>query len=109
MIEHLLNESGTFTRRGAPVSDGQGGETYGATSTWVEPCRVSLTGDDERDEAERERGELTYNVFLRPSSDAQRGDELAVRGSLLEVVVVSVPSISDAYKRAQCRESQAGA
>jgi hypothetical protein len=108
VIGHLLNETAVQRRRAASVSDGMGGETGGGTTTLGDlAVRVSMTSDDEQERADRETGVVVSNVYAASSADLRRGDLLDVRGTTLEVLVVSRPSVASAYVRAQAKETQA--
>ncbi|MFD4320112.1 phage head closure protein [Streptomyces sp. NPDC058548] len=91
------------------TDDGYGGQE----STWVRAGEVRGKVDQpsasDRMLAQQAGAEHTHDVFLLPTADVARGDELRGGGQVLDVRFVVEPS-STRYRKAECRliERQGG-
>ncbi|MDA2805707.1 head-tail adaptor protein [Nocardiopsis suaedae] len=87
-------------------------ESGGHTSVWVElgavRCRVSQPSAAERVAARQQGAKHTQPVYVSPSADVRRGDELrdAATGEAWRVTAVIYPS-ERVYLRADCELIQA--
>jgi SPP1 family predicted phage head-tail adaptor len=102
MIGHRLNRSLEVWR---PVTtpDGAGGETTTLVRQ-AQPVRgkVDQPSASERLLAQQAGAEHTHDVYLLPTADVRRGDELRGRGQRLRVLFVVEPSATR-YRKAECR------
>ncbi|WKV74225.1 head-tail adaptor protein [Streptomyces sp. PCS3-D2] len=65
-------------------------------------AKVDQPSAAERTLAMQAGAEHTHTVYLLPSADVARGDELRGRGQVLKVLAVAEPS-STRYRRAECK------
>lgn len=104
-IGHRLNRALTLYRRSTEPTD-----SGGVVSTWVEigpvRCRVSQPTAAERVAARQAGAVHTQPIYLAPSADVRRGDELRDAGETWRVKDVIYPSVR-VYLRADCELIQA--
>ena len=105
-VARLLNKRAEVWRQGR-VSDGMGGEVVGWTKAGEVRCRLSQPSATERVVAGQLAAELTHVVYLVPSADVRRGDELRRAGDVFEVLATFEPSEAGTYLRADCKRRQA--
>ncbi|MEW2631789.1 phage head closure protein [Streptomyces sp. NPDC048389] len=88
--------------RQAHTDDGYGGQT----TIWVRQGEVRGKVDQpsatDRMLAKQANAEHTHDVFLLPTADVERGDELRGRGQVLRVKSVVEPSATR-YRKAECQ------
>ncbi|MFC8276255.1 phage head closure protein [Streptomyces sp. NPDC057271] len=88
--------------REAFTDDGYGGQE----STWVRQSdvrgKVDQPSASDRILAQQASAEHTHDVFLLPTADVERGDELRGGGQVLKVTFVVEPS-STRYRKAECK------
>lgn len=105
-IRHLLTWQ-VEVWRPTTTSDGSGGWT----TTWVRIAAAQRTRLSQPYAYANETGaqsgaDVTYHVYLEPSADVRRGDEIRTRdGQVLEVTAVVGPSVP-MYLRADCTARQ---
>lgn len=103
MIGHLLNRTPNLWRL-VETSDGMGG----STTTWqlqgTVEARFSAPSPSERSAAAQEGVEVDHDVYLLPDVDVQRGDRLVDGGQTLEIVAVTVPSVSGHHQKATAKQ-----
>ncbi|MBB6400513.1 head-tail adaptor [Actinomadura coerulea] len=87
------------------VSDGMGGGSTTFVKVGTVRCKVDLPGAEERESADQWGAEHTHSVFLLPSADVRRGDELRGGDLVLRVLTVVCPS-SPRYRKARCSAVQ---
>ena len=105
-LARLLNAQLEHWREGL-VPDGMGGQTRTWGPIGSVRCRVSQPGATERVVAEANGADLSHVVFLLPTSDVRRGDQLRDSGRIFEVKATYEPSVPGTYLRADCRVRQA--
>lgn len=102
MIGHWLNRS-LQVWRPHTTPDGTGGQDVALVRQADDVrAKVDQPGAAERTLAMQAGNEHTHTVYLLPSADVARGDELRGRGQVLKVVAVAEPS-STRYRRAECK------
>lgn len=87
--------------------DGMGGLPREFARVGVVRCKVDLPSAKEREQAGRWGAEMSHVVFLLPTADVRRGDELRGEGPSLRVLAVYEPS-RRRYLKALCSAEQAG-
>jgi SPP1 family predicted phage head-tail adaptor len=100
-IARLLNRSAEVWRD-TRVPDGMGGWTSGRSKVGTVRCRISQPSATERLAADQNGTDLSHVVYLLPTADVRRGDELRNAGRVFDVKAVYEPSVSDVYLRADC-------
>ena len=106
-IGHRLNRT-LEVWRPATEPDGAGGQrdTYVRQPDDVRG-KVDQPSASERLLAMQAGSEHTHTVYLLPSADVLRGDQLRGRGQVLRVLSVVEPS-STRYRKAECQLIQPG-
>lgn len=102
----LLNASAEVWREGR-TSDGMGGWVSARAKVATVRTRLSQPSAAERVVAAQSGADLSHVVYLLPSADVRRGDELRTPGRIFEVLAVFEPSVPGTYLRADCRVRQA--
>ena len=91
MIEHLLNRA-LEVWRSESTPDGSGGQT----DTWEHVGDVAAKVDQpsaaERTEGDQWGAEWTNTIYVSPSADVRRGDELRGDGETYRVLATVSPS-----------------
>ncbi|MEE1835758.1 phage head closure protein [Streptomyces sp. SP17KL33] len=90
------------------AADGIGGWSQTWAQTGTERARFSQPSAQERVTADQSGARLTHVVYLLPTADVRRGDELRMSGRVFEVLAVFEPSAPNTYLRADCEARQAG-
>jgi head-tail adaptor len=106
-IARLLNASLTVHRT-VRTSDGMGGYTSVLTALGSVRARVSQPSATERVVAAQNGADLSHVVYLLPTADVLRGDELHRASDVFEVLAIFQPSEPNTYLRADCKLRQAG-
>jgi head-tail adaptor len=106
-VGHLLNASLTVHRT-VRTSDGMGGYTSVLTALGSVRARVSQPSATERVVAAQNGADLSHVVYLAPSADVKRGDELHRASDVFEVLATYQPSVSGTYLRVDCKLRQVG-
>lgn len=107
MIAGLLNRR-LEVRRATAAPDGQGGQSRTWTVVATVPARLSQPSDTERTSGAQHGVDITHSVYLAPTADVRRGDELRLLdgdGEVLDVEATLRPS-APAYLRADCTARQ---
>ncbi|GGS47754.1 phage head closure protein [Streptomyces violaceus] len=106
-VGRLLNNR-VAVWRSVTADDGGGGQSTSWTFMYDLRARLSQPSARERQAAEQAGAELTHIVYLQPSADVRRGDELrlATGTVVLEVTATFQPSESGTYLRADCTARQ---
>ena len=104
-IARLLNASVEVWREGR-VSDGMGGWIKGFALLATVRARFSQPSAAERVIAAQNGADASHVVYLLPSADVRRGDELRSDGRIFDVLATYEPSVSGTYLRADCRARQ---
>ncbi len=91
--------------RPSMVSDGMGGLPREFARVGVVRCKVDLPSAKEREQAGKWGAEMSHVVFLLPTADVRRGDELRGGGPTLRVIAVYGPS-GPRYLKALCGAEQ---
>lgn len=102
MIGHLLNRE-LAVWRPVRTPDGYGGHTTElvAQSTPV-AAKVEPPSAEEQMVAAQARSEHTHTIYLLPTADVRRGDELRGDGQTFRVLAVGEPS-SPVYRKARAQ------
>jgi len=105
VIAHLLNASAEVWRK-SRTPDGMGGweETWSQVGTVR--ARFSQPSATERVVADQSQARLSHIVYLSPSADVRRGDELRQGLRVFEVLATYEPSVPGTYLRADCEARQ---
>lgn len=90
MIDHLLTQPATITRRTPSGTDVYGGETY--TTTTSEALGFAQQDGETDDRVDADRAELMWWVFLPAGTGLDRSDTIAIAGETLEVVELRSPT-----------------
>ena len=85
--------------------DGMGGESVAFSLAGSVRCKVDLPSAEERNSGGQWSAEHTHNVFLLPSADVRRGDELRGGPLVLRVLSVREPS-GPRYRKALCNADE---
>lgn len=107
-VARLLNVSAEVWRK-ARVSDGGGGWFETPAKVADVRARFSQPSAAERVVAAQNGADLTTVVYLLPTADVRRDDELRRGADVFEVLAVFEPSEPNTYRRADCKRRQAGA
>ncbi|MFF7365819.1 head-tail adaptor protein [Streptomyces sp. NPDC008125] len=99
-IAHLLNRQLTVWRT-VTTDDGYGGQQTSHVQTGAVPAKVDQPSASERVLAQQGGVPHSHTVYLQPSADVRRGDELRGGGQVLRVLSVVTPS-APLYRRAEC-------
>lgn len=100
IISHWLNRTLTVWRP-TETSDGQGGATVTFQSMGSLQAKVDQPSAAEQWQAGQEGARHTHNVYLEPTADVQRNDELRGDGQTFRVYAVVEPS-TPRYRKALC-------
>ncbi|MCZ7414312.1 phage head closure protein [Streptomyces sp. WMMC897] len=105
MIGHLLNRS-LQVWRPTTTPDGAGGQV----TTLVQlpdpvAAKVDQPTDTERMVAAQARSDHDHSIYLLPTADVRRGDELRGDGQTFRVLAVVTPS-APRYRKAECQLTQ---
>lgn len=92
--------------RPARTADGMGGGSVAFSLVGSARCKVDIPGAQERLTGGQFEAEHTHNVFLLPTADVRRGDELRGGPLALRVLAVVEPS-GPRYRKALCSAAQA--
>lgn len=105
MIEHLLRETLDVYRR-TQIDDGYGGKSYEMTFIGTIQARLSQPTAAERMQASGWQAQVDYaQLYIMPTADVQRGDELRGSGFVFRVKSLIRPSIP-IYLRVGCEYEQ---
>lgn len=107
-IARLLNTSAEVWRK-SRVSDGGGGWIETPAKVADVRARFSQPSAAERVVAAQNGADLTTVVYLLPTADVGRGDELRRGADVFDVLAVFEPSELGTYLRADCLRRQGGA
>lgn len=105
LVAHLLNSTAEVWRE-QRTPDGMGGWSTTRGSVGIVRCRVSQPSATERVVADQNGTDLSHVVFLAPTADVRRGDELRTPGKVFEVLATFEPSMPGTYLRADCKVRQ---
>lgn len=100
-VGRLLNRQLQVWRT-TTVPDGMGGQTSTAAQVGTVAGKVDQPSPSERMLAAQAGSEHTHNVYLQPTADVRRGDELRGNGQVLRVLSVVQPS-RPVYSKAECQ------
>jgi head-tail adaptor len=105
VFESLLNLQYTITRR-ERVSDGQGGwaVTYGLLATV--PGRMRPASSAEREAAAQDQRRISHVLYVLPTVDIARGDQVDGDGITVNVVGIREPSRAGHHLEVDCWEGQ---
>jgi head-tail adaptor len=106
-IARLLNTSAEVWRE-QRTSDGMGGWVTAWSLVGSARARISQPSAMERVQGDANGAELSHVVYLLPTADVRRGDELRQGTRVFEVLATFQPSESGTYLRADCRLRQTG-
>lgn len=104
-VARLLNTSVAVWRT-TTASDGMGGWTETTAQVSTQRARISQPSATERSVAQRAESRLTHVVYLDPSADVRRGDELRQGSRVFNVLATFEPSEPNTYLRADCELHQ---
>ncbi|MGW5639627.1 head-tail adaptor protein [Streptomyces sp. NPDC003832] len=107
-VARLLNKPAEVWRE-SRVSDGMGGWETGWSKIADVRARFSQPSAAERVVAAQNGADLTTVVYLLPSADVRRDDEIRRGTDVFKVRAVFEPSEPGTYLRADCLRRQAGA
>lgn len=105
-VARLLNVTADVWRQ-TESPDGMGGQTTALAKVGSVRARFSQPSATERVVAAQNNAELSHVVYLLPTADVHRGDELRKAGRVFLVLATYEPSEPDTYLRADCKERQA--
>ncbi|MEV1006127.1 phage head closure protein [Streptomyces sp. NPDC049881] len=97
-VGHLLNRT-LAVWRVTTVPDGAGGQATSWTQAGTVAAKVDQPSARERMLAQQAGSEHTHNVYLLPTADVRRGDELRDGAERYRVLAVISPS-TPIYRRA---------
>ncbi|MGW3674634.1 head-tail adaptor protein [Streptomyces sp. NPDC005166] len=106
-IARLLNTSADVWRD-QRVSDGMGGWVSGWAKVGTVRARVSQPSATERVQGAQNGSELSHVVYLLPTADVRRDDQLRQGSRVFEVLATFEPSEPGTYLRADCKLRQPG-
>lgn len=86
-------------------ADGMGGRSVVFALVGPVRCKVDQPGATEHESADQWGAKHTHNVFVVPSADVRRGDELRGGALVLRVLAVFGPS-GARYRKALCSATQ---
>ncbi|WP_435610683.1 head-tail adaptor protein [Streptomyces sp. C10-9-1] len=89
-------------RRPTLTPDGLGGQEVTYPTTGTVRAKVDQPAASERILADRAGSEHTHTVYLLPTADVRRGDQLHGAGQQLRVLHTVAPSTAR-YLRAECQ------
>ncbi|MBB4987492.1 phage head closure protein [Streptomyces nymphaeiformis] len=101
MIGRLLNRT-LAVWRPVDADDGYGGQETTLVLQGEVRAKVDQPAASDRVLAQQAGAEHTHDVYLLPTADVERGDELHGGGQVLTVRSVVEPS-STRYRKAECR------
>ncbi len=107
-VARLLNSSAEVWREGR-IPDGMGGSITGFALLTTVRARFSQPSATERVIAAQNGADLSHVVYLLPSADVRRGDQLRSTGQIFTVLATYEPSVPGTYLRADCKARQASA
>lgn len=105
-IARLLNTSVEVWRE-TRTPDGMGGWASGWDQVGPARARISQPSATERVVADQNGADLSHVVYLPPTADVRRGDQLRTGARVYEVLATFEPSEPGTYLRANCRLRQA--
>lgn len=100
-ITHLLNRQLQVWRT-TRVPDGLGGWTTTTAPVGAVAAKVDQPSASERLLAQQAGSEHTHTVYVQPTADVRRGDELRDGDQVFRVLSVVEPS-SPVYRKAECQ------
>jgi head-tail adaptor len=100
----MLRDSREVWRR-TETADAMGGRATTWALVGTVRCKVDVPSVSERELADQWQALHSHNVFVMPSADVRRGDELRGGPLVLRVLSVVEPSRPD-YRRALCSAEQ---
>jgi head-tail adaptor len=100
-ITHLLNRTLEVWRTGR-IPDGLGGWTTTTARQGDVAAKVDQPSASERMLAAQAGSEHSHNVYVQPTADVRRGDELRGGTQVFRVLAVVQPS-SPVYSKAECQ------
>ncbi|MGI5443389.1 phage head closure protein [Streptomyces shenzhenensis] len=100
-ITHLLNRELEVWRT-SRVPDGLGGWTTTTAPQGDVAAKVDQPSATERMLAAQAGSEHTHSVYVQPTADVRRGDELRGAGQAFRVLSVVEPS-GPVYRKAECQ------
>lgn len=106
-ITHLLNRVLEVWRT-TSVPDGAGGEETALVRLADVPAKVDQPSAADRLLAQQAGAAHTHDIYLLPTADVQRGDELRGDGQAFHVGYVVEPS-APVYRKAEAELIQRGA
>lgn len=104
-VARLLNTTVAVWRT-TTAPDGMGGWVETVAQVGTQRARISQPSATERTIAQRAESRLTHVVYLDPSADVRRGDELRQAARVFRVLAVFEPSEPGTYLRADCELHQ---
>jgi head-tail adaptor len=107
VIARLLNASAEVWRA-TRTSDGMGGWVGGWTKVGSVRARFSQPSATERVQGAQNGADLSHVVYLMPTADVRRDDELRMGSRVFEVLATFEPSEPGTYLRADCKLRQPG-
>lgn len=105
VFDSLLNKTYTVARQ-ARASDGQGGWTVSFAAVGSFKGRMRPATGVERELAAAEQRQISHVLYVRPTADIQRGDQVTGDGATWEVLGVREPSRADHHLEIDCLERQ---
>lgn len=105
-IARMLNASADVYRE-TRTDDGLGGSTVAWVLVGPVRARFSQPSATERVVAQQNGADMTHVVYLLPTADVRRGDELRRGTVTYEVLATFEPSEPGTYLRADCKARQA--
>jgi len=105
VFDSLLNNTFSVSRV-TRTSDGMGGWSISYTPQDDVLGRMRPATTAERTIAQQQQRELTHVLYVRATSDVQRGDLVTGDGVTVEVLGVREPSRADHHDEIDCREVQ---
>ncbi|WP_432063350.1 phage head closure protein [Streptomyces sp. S1] len=106
MIGRRLNRT-LEVWRPVTADDGYGGQDTTFVHQGEVRAKVDQPSASDRLLAQQAGAEHTHDVYLLPTADVVRGDELRGGGQVLDVRFVVEPS-STRYRKAECRLTERG-
>jgi head-tail adaptor len=104
-IARMLNTSAEVWRE-VRTPDGMGGWTSARAKIDAVRARFSQPSATERVVADSNGADLSHVVYLLPSAQVRRGDELRTPGRIFDVLATFEPSEPGTYLRADCKVRQ---
>jgi len=106
-VARLLNTSADVWRE-TRTADGMGGWVSGWSQVGSVRARFSQPSATERVRADQAGADRSHIVYLLPTADVRRGDELRRGADTYDVLATFEPSEPGTYLRADCRMRQVG-